>query len=99
MPAIFMGEHAGVYTKGVKTLEQAVEIIRAEVAQEKKDFGEHWGEYYSFGPENITAESVKQTRYYRHRRCEIESIGDDPTCYECGEYINGNGRLTFAYFA
>ncbi len=99
MRAIFMHEGAGVYTKGAKTKEEAVDIMRKEVEQEKKAYGKSWGDHHAFNPEDITLESVKETRYYQHRKCEVDSIGDDGDCYECGEMINGNGRLTFAYFA
>lgn len=98
MQAILMHEKAGVYTKGCKTKEQAVELMRKTLQKEVEDFGPHWYEYYSFGPEQITVESVQETRLYHHRICEVDSIGDDNVCYECGESLNAKGRTTFAYF-
>lgn len=99
MQAILMHERAGVYTKGVKTREQAVEVMRKEVEKEKAAYGKEWDEYYSFGPENITMESVQETRLWKHRICEVDSIGDDNVCYGCSESLNAKGRPTFAYFA
>lgn len=93
-----MAESSGLYTKGVKEKSEAVQLMRAEVAREQevyKKINHPWD--YPFTAEDITDESVKETRYYQHKACEGETVGDDNDCYHCGETCGTGGRKTFAF--
>lgn len=93
-----MSEGLGLYTKGFKDKASATKAMRKEAEREWAS-DEGWGEeYFQFKPDDITEESVVETRYYYHRACEIDSIGDN-VCYECGETCGTNGRRTFAFNA
>ena len=96
---IFMGEGLGVYTKGYFDKPSAVIAMRKAAERDKALDGNEWEDYYKFQPEEITDESVKETRYYQHRRCEGETVGDDNICYHCSDSINSGGRPTYAFFA
>lgn len=93
----FLRENAGLYTKGAKDKAQAVKSMR-EIAQKEYDIDPIlWEKSYHFKPEDITEETVKDTRYYQCRRCDVETIGDDNICFDCGEPVGTTGRRTFAF--
>lgn len=95
---LWLAKSFGLYTKGVKEKTEAVRLIRAEVEHEQKVYekiGSPWD--YPFSGEDITDESVKETRYYQHKSCGGETIGDENSCYHCGEPCGTGGRKTFAY--
>ena len=94
-----MAEGSGVFTKGYTDKASAVDAMRKAAERDKALDSDEWDEYYKFQPEEITDESVEETRYRRHRRCEGETVGDDFICYHCSESLSSNGRLTYAFFA
>ena len=96
---LYLSENEGLYVKGFKDKESAVKAMREDAEHEKSLDEGFWNEIYKFQPEDITMESVIETRYYQHRFCETESIGDDGMCYSCGEPCGTGGRWTYAYFA
>lgn len=96
---LYMAEGAGMYTKGFKEKQQAVDAMRKD-AQHEHDLNPYeWSNYYKFAPSDITLDTVKETWYYQHRSCESESIGDENDCYECGEPCGTGGRRTFAFIS
>lgn len=96
---LFMGEGAGLYTKGFMEKSKAVFAMRREAQREYDISPIMWDEYYHFTPEQITEESVVLTWYYQHRSCGTETIGDDNICFECGESCGTRGRRTFAFIS
>lgn len=40
----------------------------------------------------IRIEDVVKSRIYRHRNCDVGTIGDPCACYDCGEPHLSNGR-------
>ena len=96
-------EGVGMYTKGAKTLEDAVKAMREYALREQALDPESWSDNPNQGydPNTVTAETVEQTWYYQCRRkdCGVgDTVGDDNTCFNCGELIgNGAGRRTFMF--
>lgn len=96
---IEFSEGVGMYTKGIKNLEEAVVAMREYATHEKSLDPEAWGEYQAYDPNTVTTETVKKTWYYQCRKCNAgDTVGDDNLCYECGEPIGtGSGRQTFMF--
>ena len=44
----------------------------------------------------IKLEDVVQTKLYRHRHCDVGTIGSTD-CYDCGEPHFSNGRLIWVW--
>ena len=98
---LFMAEGSGIYTKGIKDKQEAITLMKKEAQKEFDISPGEWGEWYSFSPEDIHSNSVVESHYFQHRNklCEGETIGNDGTCYHCGEQIESSGRKCFAFFA
>lgn len=97
---LYLTEGMGMYTKGVKTKEEAVRLMREEAQRELdvyKVIKSNWDKDFSYLPEDITEETVELTWYYQHRVCESETIGDDNICFQCGEPCGAGGRQCYAF--
>lgn len=97
---LYMFDGVGMYVKGAKTKDHAVKLMRAEAEKEfavYEKIGENWEDDYTFLPDEITNDTVKATRYFQHRKCNVETIGDDNYCIECGEPCGAGGRVCFAF--
>lgn len=91
--AFLFVEKNGAYAKHCKTKTQALKAIVEELKS--------WGEDYlkdrvSVDPDKLTENDVKETWYRQCRACDVETIGDDDTCYECCEPRGTKGRKCFA---
>lgn len=93
----YLKEGIGLYTKGTKIKEEAVKAMYEDALHEFNIDKLDWYDTYSFLPEDITNESVIETWYFQCRKCDMETIGDDNLCYECGEPCGTNGRKTFEF--
>jgi hypothetical protein len=47
--------------------------------------------------DTLKLEDVKASRLYKHRSCDVGTIGDSDECYDCGEPHSGVGRPIFVW--
>jgi hypothetical protein len=84
-----MADGDGYGVSGKCTQEEAFEAIKQEMHECEED------------AEVLAAfkvEDVKPSRLFRHKRCDVGTVGDGSACYDCGEPHNGVGRQIFVWF-
>ena len=78
-------EGDGIAAERCSSREMALKVIQQYLAERKSE-------------RTITLDDIVKTREYKHRNCEMYTIGEPDACIECGEPHTSAGRPVFVIY-
>lgn len=83
--AWYNADNDGAGATGCSTKEEALVAFRKLFLDDS----------YEMAERTAKIEDIEEKTLYKHRRCDIGTIGDSDACYECGEPHLSKGRRIF----